>query len=227
MSESDFQKILEDVQEISELLDFNVIFIGGVATYLYSEKHNFFSEFSHDADFYMSQYDIYDLEDMYGVASKNTRLNKSELQIRGVDYDIYIENQNKMIVDYQELMENSIIINNIARVPAIEYLILLKYQAFKDRQNSHKGEKDARDLLKLMYFGNKEKQNKYIVEQYFDKEMISSLKSINSVKIIDDITDKNSYQSSIIKKEIDSYIDYLSASVKNEKKISVVRKPTH
>lgn len=62
---SDFQKILEDVQEISELLDFNVIFIGGVATYLYSEKYNFFPEFSHDADFYMSQYDVYDLEDMY------------------------------------------------------------------------------------------------------------------------------------------------------------------
>lgn len=54
MSESDFQKILEDVQEISELLDFNVIFIGGVATYLYSEKHKFFPEFSHYADFYMN-----------------------------------------------------------------------------------------------------------------------------------------------------------------------------
>lgn len=153
-----FLEIVKLVEEASELTDSTIIVIGGVATYLYSIKSEIdddIIEFSHDGDFVISNQSLDDLQEYYGVANKNMRLKKHELKINDVDYDLYTEDKHTLLYSYKEMSEHSELIGTI-RVPCIEHLIKLKTIAYNDRKSSAKGEKDKRDLIRLMYSANNE-----------------------------------------------------------------------
>lgn len=217
----EFKKILKDVCEISELLDYSPIFIWGVATYMYSLKYDFQLEISHDADFMVNAKDMFDLEELYGPSNPNKRLGKSEFLINDIEYDVYVENQNKLIFDYDKIKEYSIIVEDLVRCPAIEHLIALKMEAYIDRCNSEKGMKDKRDLIKLMYFCaiEYEENPKYLkdiaLNIYKDKNfkfgiILENLKKIqNDNKAFLNITKNNSKNASTLKKYIDNYINIL------------------
>lgn len=123
---NEFENILKDVADISKLLDYSPIFIGGVAIYLYSVRHDFLLEASHDANFIVNSSDMFDLEDIYGKANPNKRLGKFEFLINNIEYDVYVEGNNNLIFDYKEINEHSVIICDSVRCPAIEYLIGLR-----------------------------------------------------------------------------------------------------
>jgi hypothetical protein len=78
----------------------------------------------------------------------NRRLNRGLIFKGGFEFDIYTERQSGLIVPYDEIVARSEVFDGV-RVASIELLFVLKQEAFRDRQASAKGEKDAKDLLRL------------------------------------------------------------------------------
>ena len=170
--DNDFQSILNRIKEMAELTDNKTIMIGGVATYLYSVQNKLnmkLLEYSHDGDLLIDIGNFKDLTDYYGGYDENKRLNKYELKIDGIDYDLYLEHNHSLLFSYEELFEHSQLILDI-RVPAIEHLLKLKLIAYEDRKQSIKGEKDKRDIIKLLYFADiKNKPNvKILIDNKFE-----------------------------------------------------------
>ena len=150
MSPSEFEELLLACQEIAALFPDGVVFIGGIAVYFHSinfEATRNLVEFTHDADFYISLADMADLRDIEDVVS-NRRLNKHQLIKRGFDFDIYTERHSSLIVPYDQVIAHSICYDAI-RVATLEHLFVLKLEAYRDRCASSKGQKDAKDLIRL------------------------------------------------------------------------------
>ncbi len=105
------------------------------------------AEFTHDADFYISLADMADLRDIEEV-TPNRRLSKHQMIKAGFEFDIYTERQSSLIVPYDMVAGYSVVYEGI-RVAALEHLLVLKLEAFLDRKGSAKGEKDAKDLLRI------------------------------------------------------------------------------
>ena len=164
--------ILHKIQEISELTDKRTIVIGVMATYLYSVQNQFdigLLKYDYDRKLLIDIVNLKDLTDYYGGCDENKYLNKYELEIDGIAYDLYLENHHSLLFSYEELFEHSQLILDI-RVPAIEHLLKLKLIAYEDRKQSIKGEKDKRDIIKLLYFADiKNKPNvKILIDNKFE-----------------------------------------------------------
>ena len=165
--DNDFQLILNRIKEMAELTDNKTIMIGGVATYLYSVQNKLnmkLLEYSHDGDLLIDIGNFKDLTDYYGGYDENKRLNKYELKIDGIDYDVYLEHNHSLLFSYEELFEHSQLILDI-RVPAIEHLLKLKLIAYEDRKQSIKGEKDKRDVKILI---DNKFEFKHVIEQCYE-----------------------------------------------------------
>ena len=197
----EWEILLNDVAELSSLLENNIVFIGGIGVYFHSLKTQnglLPLESSHDADFSISQVDFADLRDLYEV-TKNKRLNKSQIMIHENEYDIYVEKQNHLKIDFDELFYKSQIIKDI-RVPCLEHLLVLKLEAYKDRKYSQKGAKDERDLIKILFllnneFSYPEELNKYLTDD--DKTIIRDI--VEHSKQYTTLTDKNQFLAKQIK----------------------------
>jgi hypothetical protein len=145
----EFQRILGEVARIAEEYPGHV-FIGGVAVYLHATndpRSRDFAEASHDADFMLSLADFADLRDSDEVTA-NRRLSKHQLFRRGVEFDVYVERQNRLVVPYDEAAAHAVAYGAI-RVACLEHLLVLKLEALRDRIDSAKGDKDARDLVTI------------------------------------------------------------------------------
>lgn len=147
---SEFQTLLATCGEVAQQFPEGVIFIGGIAVYLHainSATTAPFAEATHDADFMISLADMADLRDIEEVTS-NRRLSKHQMVKRGFEFDIYTERQSALIVPYDEAAVHAETYDGI-RVGCIEHLMVLKLEAFADRQGSRKGEKDAMDMMRI------------------------------------------------------------------------------
>lgn len=146
---SDFQHILAEVTRLAEEHPGHV-FIGGVAVYLHAinnPRTKAIAEASHDADFMLALSEFADLRDSDEVVA-NRRLSKHQLIRRGVEFDVYVERQNNLIVPYDEAAAHAVTYDAI-RVASPEHLVVLKLEALRDRIRSAKGDKDARDLVTI------------------------------------------------------------------------------
>ena len=146
----EFQKLLADCAEIAEWFPDGVAFIGGIAVYLYAvngKSTKDLAETTHDADFYISLADMADLRDIEEV-TPNRRLSKHQMIKHGIEFDIYTERQSRLIVPFDAVMAESEVIEGI-RLASLEHLLALKLEAYSDRKGTSKGEKDARDLLRI------------------------------------------------------------------------------
>ena len=164
--------ILHRFKEISELTDTRTIVIGDIATYLYSVQNKFNMELledDYDRELFIDIVNLKDLTDYYGGYDENKLLNKYKLEIDGLDYDLYLTHHHSLLFSYEELFEHSQLILDIC-VPAIEHLLKLKLIAYEDRKQSIKGEKDKRDIIKLLYFSDiKNKPNvKILIDNKFE-----------------------------------------------------------
>lgn len=146
----DFDRLLSTCAEVAELFPDGIVFIGGIAVYLHATNlpsTRELAESTHDADFYVSLADMADLRDLEEVTS-NRRLSKHQMIKGGFEFDIYTERQSSLIVPYDATMAHAVKYELI-RVASLEHLTVLKLEAFADRKGSAKGDKDAKDLLRI------------------------------------------------------------------------------
>ena len=151
MDDKEFEKLLFSCQEIASGFPQGLIFIGGIAVYLHVvnlEELRALAEFTHDADFYISLADMADLRDLEEVTA-NRRLNKHQLIKGGFEFDIYTERHSALIVPYEQVEANSVCYDRL-RVANLSHLLILKLEAYRDRQKSSKGQKDAKDLIRIV-----------------------------------------------------------------------------
>ncbi|MDE2571820.1 MAG: hypothetical protein KGM44_04760 [bacterium] len=127
----------------------DAVFIGGVAVAQHAKRSNpALEESSHDADLYLSLAGKNEMRDRYEVV-RNERLGKDSVLVDGEDFDLYVERQHRLAIPYDEIAAHSQEIEGI-RVAALEHLLVLKLDAAGDRRGSAKGEKDLRDLARLV-----------------------------------------------------------------------------
>jgi hypothetical protein len=150
MEAREFEKLLSACHEVAELFPEGVVFIGGIAVYLHATNlpaTSALAEFTHDADFYVSFADMADLRDIEEVTA-NRRLSKHQMIKAGFEFDIYTERQSTLIVPYDVAVALSEVKGGI-RIAALEHLMVLKLEAFRDRKDSAKGDKDAKDVIRI------------------------------------------------------------------------------
>lgn len=148
--DKDFKKLLSICREMSQMFDQGLVFIGGIAVYIHginSRSQATLAETTHDGDFYISLADMADLRDLEEVVP-NRRLSKSQIIKSGFEFDVYTERQSSLIVPYDEVIAHSKVFDSV-RVASLGHLFALKMEAFRDRKDSAKGAKDARDLIRL------------------------------------------------------------------------------
>lgn len=221
MKKEKFNLMLEDIKEISDLFEQQLIFIGGIATYLYSIENEMPEEFSHDADFTISDGDYIDLKDLYSI-NENKRLKKSEIIINGIEYDVYKGSNSSLLFTHDELAKNAVISQGIA-IPSLEHLLCLKMIAYSNRKDSNKGDKDARDLIKIINCFNKNNPNKEILNNipyYLKQEIILNLNNIfNQFNIFSEICAKNHKEANKLrekfKQNLDKIVDILNNTQEN------------
>lgn len=150
MDDAGWENIQKGLREFAARFPEGLVVIGGVAVYLHAEKarDERLLEISHDADYYLSLSDYADLRDLEEVVS-NKRLSKHQVTKYGVEFDIYVERRHLLRIPYDDVARHSEVIGGI-RCAALEHLLLLKLDAARDRQGSAKGDKDRRDVIRIL-----------------------------------------------------------------------------
>lgn len=125
------------------------VFIGGVAVAQHAARARpELVESSHDADLYLSLTGKNEMRDRYEV-SRSDRRGKDSVRVDGEDFDLYVERQHRLAIPYDQIFSYAEDIDGI-RVAALEHLLVLKLDAARDRWGSAKGEKDLRDLGRII-----------------------------------------------------------------------------
>jgi hypothetical protein len=150
MERSEFETLMQCCAELAARHPDGLVFIGGIAVYLHACNHEAtaaLAEFTHDADAYVSLADMGDLRDEETLTA-NRRLSKHQLVLRGFEFDLYTERQSSLIVPYDAVRAHGRIVDTL-RIACLEHLLVLKLEAYRDRRHSSKGEKDAKDLMRI------------------------------------------------------------------------------
>lgn len=179
MKDQEFEVLLSACSEVSELFPEGVVFIGGIAVFLHAKNQPTtadLAEFTHDADFYISLADMGDLRDIEEV-TPNRRLSKHQMIKRGFEFDIYTERQSSLIVPYDQVVVHSKVFDHI-RVAALEHLLVLKLEAFADRKGTAKGDKDAKDLIRIAAVSRHAGFNAELAAPHLRDQHLSLLESV-------------------------------------------------
>ena len=182
MIQDEFSALLRACKEISDSYPDGLVFIGGIAVYLHSinnDETKSLAEFTHDADFYISIADMADLRD-YEEILPNRRLNKHQLKKHGFEFDIYTERYSALIVPYEHVIANAVQYDTF-KVAGIEHLLVLKLEAFRDRCESSKGQKDAKDLIRLGLISGLSKRK-------LDSDLYTGYLSDTHIKLLEQIS---------------------------------------
>jgi hypothetical protein len=150
MNDPQFQTLLAACIDLGTGFPDGLVYIGGIAVYLHAINHEATASLAattHDADLYISLADLADLRDLEEL-TPNRRLHKHQLVKKGFEFDVYTERQAHLRVPYDEVVAHSIAYDGV-RVAALEHLLVLKLEAYKDRRGSSKGDKDAHDLIRI------------------------------------------------------------------------------
>lgn len=176
----DFLQVLAACKELASQFP-DIVFIGGIAVYLHTindKQTADLAESTHYADFYISIADMSDLRDIEDV-TPNRRLNKHQLIKRGIEFDIYTERHSNLILPYDQVSAFSEQYDSI-QVAALEHLLILKLEAYQDRHASSKGQKDAKDLLRIGVIVAKQRRKfrSEIISGYIRDEHITLLERV-------------------------------------------------
>lgn len=204
----DFDRILSSCAEISDELP-GAVYIGGVAVYLHaanSRRANMQPEVSHDADFMISLVDFGELREARELTA-NRRLGKYQMIFDEVEFDVYVERQNKLIVPYDEVFANADAYEGI-KVACLEHLLVLKLEALADRKGSSKGDKDERDVVAIGIMAGREVR-RFLVEPYVGDEQVGMLKKIMKGRVFTDLASGNAHLAKKIRKSFSSFVDVL------------------
>jgi hypothetical protein len=121
-----------------------LVVIGGFAVRAHGSRR-----FSHDGDIMVDYRTHGELRDQFTLY-RNPRLGKEQfLTPFGADVDVYVENQHKLRVPFDEIQAFAEKKNGLW-VACAEHLVVLKLDALKSRRHSDKGDKDTEDILVLI-----------------------------------------------------------------------------
>ncbi len=132
------------LQELRKEFEFTLI--GGWAVYLYTKLQK-----SKDIDVVVDYPVLRQLEGEYRL-DKNERLHKYEIKLDIFDIDVYVPGYSRLALPAKDLLGRHSTHVEGFRVPSAEALLLLKLGAAADRLQSQKGEKDAIDILGLLFY---------------------------------------------------------------------------
>ena len=175
------EKSWEILQELKKEYEF--ILIGGWAIYLLTKQKK-----SKDVDIVVS---IKELEKLKKEnLSKNDNLKKYEIKRGEIDIDIYTEYYSKLAIPVEDIKEYTIKTEGFS-VPKPEIMLILKQAAYKDRENSIKGEKDLIDIASIIFLLNLDFNfylkilKKYKMETFLDElaRLIKNFKDYNSLNL--------------------------------------------
>lgn len=189
---SDFDKILDGCRALSDMLT-DVIFIGGVAVYQHaiSRKSSVPPEASHDADFMISRSDYGELRDLEEVTS-NKRLGKHQMLSHEIEFDVYVEGANNLIVPYDAAAASAVVLQDL-KVASLEHLLVLKLEALGQRGHSAKGEKDRRDLVQVgLLLGKSTKRT--LLDPYLREDHLTDLVKIAKSSIFYNLCGGNAHE---------------------------------
>lgn len=151
VSDKNINNLLLTCREFCEEFPDGVIWLGDIAAHVHNANNPTAESPQagtlHNATFYIGLADMADLRDIQRVIP-NRDLCKHHMTRHGFEFDIYTERHSNLIVPYDAVASESVTYNDI-RVAAIEHLLALKLEAYSDRKSSSKGEKDARDILRI------------------------------------------------------------------------------
>lgn len=158
------------LQELRKKLDF--ILIGGWAVYFITKAIK-----SKDIDIIVDFNTLSKIK-LEADLKKNEKLKKFELIIENVSVDIYVPYYSQFAIPIEEIMKNTIILENF-KIPIPEILLILKQEAEIQREASVKGQKDRVDILSLC-LSNRIDWNIYreLVERFNLKIYLERLKKI-------------------------------------------------
>jgi hypothetical protein len=199
-----WNRLWADICELSNTYETRLIFIGGIAVYLHlraSQPEEDFAEFSHDGDFLISLTDAGVMRDFENLV-RNPRLRKHEIKGREFDFDVYVEHDNNLAVSFVDAMEASEVIEGV-RVAALEHLLVLKLHAYAERRGSPKGDKDERDIIRILYVMHDLELDMSLLAPYWSKSMSDLLESVKRSKQFVVMTHKNDYKARVLREDFE------------------------
>lgn len=205
MVDHEFNRILAEVARLAEEHPGHV-FIGGVAVYLHAinnARTKELAEASHDADFMLALAEFADLRDTDEVVA-NRRLSKHQVIRRGVEFDVYVERQNRLVVPYDEAAAHAIAYGPI-RAACLEHLLVLKLDALRDRIGSAKGDKDARDLVTVARVSGGKIRSK-IAEPFLRDEHVELLERVAASPVFTYIARGNAHEAKALRKMFNDFV---------------------
>ena len=168
------QKSWELLKKLNKQLNF--IVIGGWGIFLWTHAMK-----SKDLDIILTRWDDLEVIKKQFEARKNDRLKKYEIVISDIDVDIYIPHYSQLVIPCEDLITMTTVRGGF-EVLKPEPLMILKQQAFIDRKDSIKGQKDRVDILSLL-ISNVVNFNEYkrLIDQYkishFKDELIKIIQT--------------------------------------------------
>lgn len=146
----DFDAILAASRRIADEFP-STVFIDGVALYLHEVNTPTWAkeavEARRDVVFMLSLADFSELRHTDELVS-NRRRGNHQLIRNGIEFDVYVERQNNLAVPYDETVAHAITYEGM-QIACLEHLLILKLNAFIDRAQGSKGDRDARDLVTI------------------------------------------------------------------------------
>ncbi len=164
------EKSWQELQKLKK--NYNFILIGGWAVYLLTQQLK-----SKDLDIIVS---LEELEKFKKTEQsnlrKNDRLKKYEIKKEETDIDIYVEYFSKLTLPTEDIKRYILKTQGFV-IARPEVLLILKQGAYKNRENSVKGEKDKIDIISLLFFSDID-FNKYykILKKYKIEHHVDELK---------------------------------------------------
>jgi hypothetical protein len=201
-----FSRILDLCQSFGDTLP-GVVFIGGVAVYLHASEadaETIIPESSHDADFMISFSGFGDLKDMEEI-TYNPRLHKHQMSVGEVEFDIYVERLNGLIVPYDDVYAQADAIGTV-QVACLEHLLVLKLEAYRSRKQSSKGEKDRRDIVKIgLLLGRKSRLD--LIEPYMREELADLLREVARSSVFHELCERNAHEAKRMRERFSRFVE--------------------
>lgn len=163
------KKSWETLQKLEKEFDF--ILIGGWAVFLLTKQAK-----SKDIDIVINFNQLEKIKNNEEV-SKNNRLKRYEIKRENIDIDIYVEHYSELAIPVEDIKEYTIKTQGFT-IPMPSLLLILKQEAYQNRKNTVKGEKDLIDILSILLFSNPDLVKYSEILKKYDLSYIDELLSI-------------------------------------------------
>jgi hypothetical protein len=212
--------IWKAVAKVVELTDGECIFIGGIAVYAYTQHSGMTPEATDDIDASVTAVAGGTLRDRE-VVVKNKRLKKAQITVDSIEVDIYIEYQNDLRFQYSDLAmyADTASIGQAVNIKlaSLPHLLLLKIDAWQARGSSEHGNKDRRDVAKILVLLG-ERNDQIELDLFIGSSAKSDLSAIARViksTAFMEITRNNAQAAAKLRAKAQAFVDRAKKALKS------------